>query len=104
VHYGLGKLTVYTLLRFGRRRATVSRATARALSVQSLSAPHSARAARGRGLRLTAGQAGSGPRCPSLYGIVAGPQQAEHALCAQAELGFGQEAVLKLKIPFIFFI
>jgi hypothetical protein len=89
----VGKLAVYTLLRFGRRRATASRATARALSAPSLSAPHSARAARGHGPRLTAGQAGSGPRCPGLYGAVAGPQQVEHALCAQAELGFGPEAV-----------
>jgi hypothetical protein len=77
----------------------VSRATGRALSTPSLSTPHCARATRaacGRRPCLTAGQAGSGPRCPGLYSAVAGPQQ--------AELGFGTEAVYKLKIPFIFFI
>jgi hypothetical protein len=46
--------------------------------------------ARGRGPRPAAGQVGSGLRCPGLFGIVAGPQQAEHA---RAELGFGPEAI-----------
>jgi hypothetical protein len=30
-------------------------------------------------------------------------QQVERALCARAELGFGPEAIFKLKIPFLFF-
>jgi hypothetical protein len=39
-----------------------------------------------------------------LFGTVAGPRQADHALCTRGELGFGPEAVLKLKILFLFFI
>jgi hypothetical protein len=35
---------------------------------------------------------------------VAGPWQAERALCMRAELSFGPESVQKLKIPFLFFI
>jgi hypothetical protein len=31
------------------------------------------------------------------FGVVAGPQQAKHALCARAELNFGPESILSLK-------
>jgi hypothetical protein len=51
-----------------------------------------------------AGQACSGPRCPGLFGAVAGPYQAKRALCAWVKLDFVPEAVLKLKIYFLFFI
>jgi hypothetical protein len=37
-----------------------------------------------------------------LFGAVAGPQQAKRALCTWAELGFGLEAVSKLKSLFYF--
>jgi hypothetical protein len=84
VHRGLGKLAVYTMPRFGRWQATVSRAWP---------AVSHAHAVCERGLRPMAGQAGSGPRCSSLFGTVARPQQAERALCAWAEVGFGTEAV-----------
>jgi hypothetical protein len=57
------------------------------------STPRRARDASGHGSRLAAGQAGSGPHCPGLFGAVAGPWQAERALCAWAELSFGPEDV-----------
>jgi hypothetical protein len=41
--------------------------------------------------RPAAGQAACGPRCPELFGAVAGPRQAERTLCAWVELGFGQK-------------
>jgi hypothetical protein len=41
---------------------------------------------------------------PGLFSTVARPRQADHALCALAELCFDPGAVLKLKIPFLFFI
>jgi hypothetical protein len=77
---GWGKLAVYTLPRFGHWRAITNRATARALT-----APEVERA-RGRPGQLWAA-------LPGLFGTVAGPRQAEHVLCAQAELGFSPEAV-----------
>jgi hypothetical protein len=66
---------------------------ARALSTPGPSAPCHARAARRRGPRPVAGQAGSGPRCPGLFDTVAGSRQVERVLCTWAELGFGTEAV-----------
>jgi hypothetical protein len=71
----------------------VSCATARALSAPGPRASCRARATRGCGPRPTAGQANSGPHYADLSGAMVEPQQAEHALCAWAELGFGPEAV-----------
>jgi hypothetical protein len=79
--------------RFVRQRATTSRATAHALSVSESEPPRRARAVYRRGPRLVAGQAGGEPRCLGLYGTVAGPQQAERALCARAKLSFSPEAI-----------
>jgi hypothetical protein len=71
----------------------VSRATTHALSVSRPSEPRRARATRGHETHPTAGQADSGPCCLGLLGAMARPQQAERALCTQAELGFGPEVV-----------
>jgi hypothetical protein len=84
---------VYTLPRFDHRRAAASCATAHTLSAPGPSAPRRARAACGRGPRPAADQADSGLCYPGLFDTVAGPRQAERALCVCAELGFGEEAV-----------
>jgi hypothetical protein len=50
-----------------------------------------------------ASQAGCGPRCPGLFGVVAGLQQAERALRV-GRAWFRPRSRLKNKIPFLFFI
>jgi hypothetical protein len=80
---------MYILPSFVLRRATVSRATARALS--ALEAERALRAEAGSILRSARAVVGRATQAFSR--AVDGPRQAERALCTRADLGFSPEAV-----------
>jgi hypothetical protein len=98
----MGTVMVKTLSRFGCRRAVVSSATVLAQCASRQDVVHRAHYARvGASVGRPRPDAGHAARPVRHCGwTAAGRSRA----VPRAELGFGLEAVLKLKIPFLFFI